>query len=204
MYNVPLDVMLLSAVLAGMFRATSSPGRTSRTLPSSPCRLPLTFYVPNRDGELNDAMVGLFSDWRDCTIPCGEYCTVLGLCYDVADIIRHRKWTVFNPLENYERILVNTLPLDEVGRGSQLFRQTRAHEYRDRKLGPPRERSAYRGRHRPMRITLEQESCDIWWISLDVNGDHYSPEWCRHFARELRRTLEDFALRPLDAVLNFD
>ncbi len=26
--------------------------------------MPLTLYAPMRDGDLNDAMVGLFSDWR--------------------------------------------------------------------------------------------------------------------------------------------
>eukprot|EP00811_Abedinium_folium_P036715 NODE_9399_length_1427_cov_3.552308.p1 GENE.NODE_9399_length_1427_cov_3.552308~~NODE_9399_length_1427_cov_3.552308.p1 ORF type:complete len:274 (+),score=60.86 NODE_9399_length_1427_cov_3.552308:61-882(+) len=205
-YGVPFDVTLLSSVLAGMFCATMQTGRHGGPAPQPPLMLPLTMYAPMRDGELNDAMVGLFSDWRDLTVPCSSQCTALGLLLDVADAIRHRRWAIFDPLQNMERILVNILPLDEQDRGvascsGRFFRQTRAHDYRDRRLEVAPPRSGHRARHRPMRITLEQESWDIWWIVLDINASHYPTEWCRRFAREFRRAIEDLAVRPLSLVL---
>merc|ERR1712190_36275 len=103
-------------------------------------------------------MVGLFSDWRDCTVPCAANTTVLGLCLTIADIIRHRRWKVFDPIQNSEHILVNILPLDEQTRGAAGFRQTREHEYGGKRHGPGRERRADRCHGRPMRLTLEQES----------------------------------------------
>jgi len=191
---MPFDVVLLSLVLAAIFRA-SAPYSGDTT------SLHLTLYAPMRDGDLNEAMVGLFSDFRDITVPCGNLATVLGLCLDVADAIRHRRWSVFDAIQNSERILVNILPLDEQARGTRQFRQTRAHEYRGRRGSTPGERRAYRAGHRPMRITLEQESLDAWWLSLDINADHYPPSWCRRFARDLKKCLEDLALQPLAPVL---
>merc|ERR1712217_267730 len=109
-----------------------------------------TLYAPMRDSELSDAMVGLFSDWRDCTVPRAANTTVLGLCLTIADIIRHRRWNVFDPIQNSEHILVNILPLDEQSRGARHFRQTRAHEYGGKRTAPFRERRSWRQPHRPM------------------------------------------------------
>merc|ERR1712217_199962 len=105
-----------------------------------------TLYAPMRDSELSDAMVGLFSDWRDCTVPRAANTTVLGLCLTIADMIRHRRWKVFDPIQNSEYILVNILPLDEQTRGAG-FRQTREHEYCGKRRGPGRERKSYRSTH---------------------------------------------------------
>lgn len=209
---MPFDVALLSVVLAAMFRASASMASwrrsSDRDAPpdedvagGQPSRsLPLTVYAPMRDGDLNEAMVGLFSDWRDVVVPCSAGTTLLGLCLDVADTIRHRRWSVFDPIQNSETILVNILPLDEQARGPKQFRQTRAHEYGNRRGAPSRERRAWKGPHRPMRITLEQEAPDAWWLSLDINADHYPTAWCRAFVRRLRCCLEDLAQRPLAPV----
>jgi len=212
-YGVPFDVVLLSVVLAAMFRAcvapvvspgapaTSSQAVSVGSSSSIPAPLQLTLYAPMRDGDLNEAMVGLFSDFRDVTVPCGLPTTVLGFCLDLAAVIRHRRWTVFDPMQNSERILVNILPLDEQVRCAQQFRQTRAHEYRGRRRREPSERKTWKQHGRPMRITLEQEAVDAWWISLDVNSSYYPTTWCRAFVKELRCVLEDLALRPLVPVL---
>jgi hypothetical protein len=96
---------------------------------------------------------------------------------------------------------VNILPLDEQPRGQQGFRQTRAHEYGGRRFSAPRERKSWRGPHRPMRVTLEQESPEAWWLSLDINASRYSTTWCRGFVTELRRSIEELAQVPLTPVL---
>eukprot|EP00747_Dinoflagellata_sp_TGD_P015016 gnl/TRDRNA2_/TRDRNA2_123933_c3_seq1.p1 gnl/TRDRNA2_/TRDRNA2_123933_c3~~gnl/TRDRNA2_/TRDRNA2_123933_c3_seq1.p1 ORF type:complete len:331 (-),score=32.32 gnl/TRDRNA2_/TRDRNA2_123933_c3_seq1:41-919(-) len=209
-YGVPIDVVLFSLVLAAMFRATATKSErwfdakkatSSDDGPATHFSLPLTLYSPMRDGDLNEAMVGLFSDWRDVTVSCGGHTTVLGLCLEVAEVIRSRRWTVFDPVQNSERILVNMLPLDEEARGAKYFRQTRLHEYGNRRKQPGRERrTCYRGAGRPMRLTLEQEAPDAWWLSLDTNADYYPPSWMRRFVHELRRTaleLDEYPLVPL-------
>jgi len=208
-YGIPFDVTLLAVVLSATFRAAADLGlklipnsvNNDTTRTSDVMSLPLTLYVPMRDGDLNDAMVGLFSDWRDVTVPCSDRSTLLGLCLDVAETIRYRRWNAFDPIQNSERILVNILPLDEQARGAQHFRQTRAHEYGGRRTSSSRERRASKQAHRPMRVTLEQEAPDAWWLSLDINADHFSTSWCRGFVRSFERCLEELASRPLTPVL---
>jgi hypothetical protein len=193
-YGIPFDVALLGLVLAAMFRASAADRRTLAPLL-------LTLYAPMRDGDLNEAMVGLFSDWRDVDVPCSCYNTLLGFCLDLADIIRYRRWNIFDPVQNLERLLINILPLDEQTRGGQCFRQTRAHEYRNRRHEDPRyERKAEKRQHRPMRITLEQESLDAWWMVFDINSYHYPVSWTRCFVNELQSSLEDLCQRPLGSV----
>jgi len=205
-YGLPFEVTLLSLVLAAMFRASAADrarkasyrGKVGETDKLS---IPLTMYAPMRDGELNDAMVGLFSDWRDAHVACSSDATLLGLCLDVADLIRQRRWTIFDPIQNSRSVLVNILPLDETVRSSRGLQQTRAHEYRDRRYSRPRGRKSQRCEHRPMRITLEQESMEVWWLALDINASHYSTSWCRRFVRELRQGLDELFRAPLTPVL---
>jgi len=220
-YSIPFDVVFLSIVLSAMFRATyAEPAKpswrkennnrgTNSDAPASATvhprerllSFPLTIYAPMRDGDLNDAMIGLFSDWRDTTVTCSPSATVLGLCVDIAENIRHRRWTVFDAMQNSQRILVNILPLDEQARGPQEFRQTRAHEYRDRRFkSAGQERKSFKGNGRPMRLTLEQEAEDAWWISMDMDAGIYSCAWCRRFVLELKRSIADLAERPSQAI----
>ncbi|CAK9068618.1 unnamed protein product [Durusdinium trenchii] len=213
-YAVPFDVVLLSMVLAASFRASWQMDRTRHFYRggteqefeqlTTKMSMPLTLYAPMRDGDLNDAMVGLFSDWRDLNVPCSSHVSLLGFCLDLAELIRHRRWTVFNPINNAHNILVNILPLDEQARGEQQFIQTRKHEYGGRRGSAPDRRRAYKAPHRPMRITLEQEAPDAWWISLDLNADCYPTEWCRGFVSSLADTIQDLKSRPMLAVLHAD
>merc|ERR1719421_2111061 len=95
-YGMPFDVALLSMVLSAMFRASALSSWGNWEAGSGLSPLHLTLYAPMRDGDLNDAMVGLFSDWRDITVPCSDYATVLGFCLDLAGVIRNRRWSVFD------------------------------------------------------------------------------------------------------------
>jgi len=197
-YGVPVDVILLGLVLVAMQRASKKTKKPGKPEPQGPFHL--TFYVPMRDGTNNDAMVGLFADWRDMSVAWAPTATVLGFCIDLAESIRHRRWTLFDPVCNSDRILVNILPLDEQERGAQKFRQTRLHEYGNRRLELGGKRRWFQGHHRPARITLEQESLDAWWVNLDLNLSYYSTTWCRCFARELRQAFVDIGEGPLRAV----
>jgi len=214
MYKIPFDVLLLSMVLAASFRASWQQDRTRNFYKGGTDEdfeqktrkmvMPLTLYAPMRDGDLNDAMVGLFSDWRDLTVPCSSLVSLLGFCLDLADLIRYRRWTVFDPLTNAQNILVNILPLDEQVRGEQQFLQTRAHEYGGRRNSSLDRRRFYKAAHRPMRVTLEQEAPDAWWISLDLNASSYPTDWCRAFAKSLTQTMQDLKNRPMLPVLRAD
>lgn len=214
MYKIPFDVLLLSMVLAASFRASWQQERTRNFYKGGTdedfeqktrkMAMPLTLYAPMRDGDLNDAMVGLFSDWRDLTVPCSSLVSLLGFCLDLADLIRYRRWTVFDPLTNAQNILVNILPLDEQVRGEQQFLQTRAHEYGGRRNSSLDRRRFYKAAHRPMRVTLEQEAPDAWWISLDLNASSYPTDWCRAFAKSLTQTMQDLKNRPMLPVLRAD
>eukprot|EP00929_Paragymnodinium_shiwhaense_P071276 TRINITY_DN36247_c0_g1_i1.p1 TRINITY_DN36247_c0_g1~~TRINITY_DN36247_c0_g1_i1.p1 ORF type:complete len:696 (+),score=122.33 TRINITY_DN36247_c0_g1_i1:287-2374(+) len=211
-YGLPVDVVLLSLVCAATFRAQDGheldkgrrDGRSRRYDADAPKTrsLPLTLYAPCRDGDLNDAMIGLFSDWRDISVPCAPNATVLGMCLEMADTLRHRRWQVFDPIQNSERMLVNILPMDEQTRGGALgFRQTRYHEYGSRLHNLPGERRARRYHCRPARITLEQESMDVWWIVMDLNADHFSTGWCRWFVKEIKQMMLELHDRPFSPIL---
>ena len=45
-------------------------------------------------------MVGLFADWRDVSVAAPWDGTVLQLLLEVYDVLRLRRWKVFNPLRD--------------------------------------------------------------------------------------------------------
>ncbi|CAE7716658.1 unnamed protein product, partial [Symbiodinium pilosum] len=210
-YGIPFDVVLLSMVLAASFKATWAQEKLRSfykgvkpedfEASKTELSLPLTLYAPMRDGNMNDAMVGLFSDWRDLTVACSSLVSLLGFCLEVADLIRFRRWKMFDPVHNSNNILVNILPLDEQARGGQHFQQTRAHEYGGLRRSQPDRRRAYKAAHRPMRITLEQEAPDAWWINLNINESNFSTAWCRSFVKNLEQCLQDLQYQPLSPML---
>jgi len=211
-YGVPFDVVLLSMFLAASFKAswqeerarflaTGNGSEEDFAASQKVLSMPLTMYAPMRDGDLNEGMVGLFSDWRDATVTCSSASNLLGFCLEIAELIRHRRWSVFDPFQNSENILVNILPLDEQARGPHQFQQTRAHEYGGRRGSAPDRRRSYRGAHRPMRVTLEQEAPDAWWLTLDINADNYPTAWCRSFVRNLQACIQDLGCQPLVPLL---
>ena len=199
-YSLPQDVLLLSLVVLAIFRASETAGSNT----TKPRALPLTLYTPMRDGDRNDAMIGLFSDWRDVTLSCGNSTTVLGFCLNLAEMIRHRRWAIWDPLQNSERSLVNILPLDEQVHGSHAFQQTRSHDYNSGPRATQWKRTTCRMHHRPLQITLDQESEAKWWILLRANVQRYSTSWCRAFVRELPGTLHDLVTEPIAPVLPGD
>mmetsp|Transcript_81630 Transcript_81630/g.144428 ORF Transcript_81630/g.144428 Transcript_81630/m.144428 type:complete len:251 (-) Transcript_81630:52-804(-) len=203
-FAVPLDIVLLGMVSGALLRTgvSDSHGRSLGCSPGDLQLLTLILYAPMRDGPSNEAMVGLFSDWREINITDSPQCrlTVLGLILELTTTIRARQWAKCDPLQNSERILVNILALDERPRGG--FHQTRRHEYTPDMCEPDQ-----RGRFwtesclRPMRITIEQFTQDRWWFSLDLSHERFPPAWCRQFVVNLEQTLHDLVYRPLSPVV---
>jgi len=204
-YAAPLDLMLLGAIAGALLRTGVSDGNGKLTGEALGAQLlTFTLYAPMRDSAANEAMVGLFSDWREVSLPTcpGDGTTVLGLVLQLTSLVRARQWTKFDALQNSERILVNILALDERPRGACGFQQTRSHEYYwQERLAQPRTRSWRETALRPMRITLEQYEPSSWWLALDLADDCFPPAWCRRFVANLERTVVDLLQRPLTAVL---
>mmetsp|Transcript_134035 Transcript_134035/g.373571 ORF Transcript_134035/g.373571 Transcript_134035/m.373571 type:complete len:303 (+) Transcript_134035:186-1094(+) len=203
-YAVPLEVALLGIVAGALLRTGVSDERgklTGRTV--GPQLLTMALYAPMRDSVANEAMVGLFSDWRELNIAvarCGGF-SVVGLVLHLTSLIRARQWAKFDALQNSERILVNILSLDERPRGTCGFQQTRSHEYYPEKFHQIRKRFWRPSALRPMRITLEQYEARTWWLSLDLSDDCFPPSWCRCFVLNLERTLLDLIHWPLVSVI---
>merc|ERR1719499_2324434 len=58
-------------------------------------------------------MVGLFADWRDIAVAVPKAgATTLGVVVQVADILRQRRWSVYNALRKPERTVCNFMHLD--------------------------------------------------------------------------------------------
>jgi len=202
-YAAPLDTVLLGAVAGALLRTgvCNEVGRLTGEL--SPVQLlTLVLYAPMRDGASNEAMVGLFSDWRELSVAATPHCrlTVLGIVLEMAMRIRARQWSKYDPVQNGERILVNILAMDERPRGACGFQQTRLHE------GWP-EHLEKRGRVwsstalRPMRLTLEQYELQRWFLALDLAEDRFPPRWCRQFVVNLQSILNELVARPLTPVV---
>ena len=56
-------------------------------------------------------MVGLFADWRDITVSTDfEDATILGVILEVADILRLRRWTVFDAVSAWAFLFGGSCP----------------------------------------------------------------------------------------------
>merc|ERR1712178_120780 len=100
------------------------------------------------------------SDWRDLNVTAhtesGISDTVLGLIVRLAAIVRGRQWAPYDCMQGSERILVNTVGMDEKRRGGRFW-QTRRHEYpAEWRFQKGKWRKSASGAMRPMRITIEQ------------------------------------------------
>merc|ERR1719401_1274047 len=119
-------------------------------------------------------MVGLFADWRDLAVAAPrDHATVLGIAVQVADILRQRRWSVYNALRKPERTVVNFMPLDPGRRGT--FQQLADHLWDggDR-LGCPRCRDRdLVWTNQPLRFDFVQEHREAWWISTKVEEAKY-------------------------------
>ncbi|CAK0797567.1 unnamed protein product, partial [Prorocentrum cordatum] len=206
-YAAPLDVVLLSCVTTALLRAgvSDAAGRLTgfpRVADHPRQLLSLALYAPMRDGAHQEAMVGLFSDWRELKVASapGDGATVLGELVRLVQQIRGRRWGKFDAMQNSQRVLVNILALDERPRGACALRQTRAHEWwPDKDEGRTRQ---YRSSAlRPMRLTLEQYELTTWWLSLDLAEDSFPPHWCRMFVANLERTVGELVNAPFTPVV---
>eukprot|EP00928_Gymnodinium_smaydae_P024723 TRINITY_DN19924_c0_g2_i1.p1 TRINITY_DN19924_c0_g2~~TRINITY_DN19924_c0_g2_i1.p1 ORF type:complete len:1439 (-),score=217.03 TRINITY_DN19924_c0_g2_i1:231-4340(-) len=184
-YAIPFDYLLLSAIILAVARAGGDE------------KVEMTLYVPMRDGH-EASVVGLFADWRDIAVavPCA-HATVLGVAVQVADILRQRRWAVYNALRKPERTVVNFMPLDPQSRGH--FRQLEDGQWT--RSGDTLGHRNQRGNdlewtNQPLRFDLVQEHPTAWWIKLGCEYAAHPPPWTRRFLRALEDFIPDLALQP--------
>jgi len=184
-YHLPMDGLMLSLVTVAMARAGA------REL------VELTLYANMREGQ-DASLIGLFSDWRDVAVatPRG-HATVLGVALQVADILRHRRWTVFNPVRKAERTVVNFDTLDPRRHGP--FAQLPGSHWDGVKgrLGQrPMRGDQPDWVNQPLQFGFCEEGPMLWWIHMRMAYSSYPPDWARRFAKGVEEAVWDLAFRP--------
>lgn len=87
-----------------------------------------TLFTPQRDGPQDDASIGLFADYRDVCIDTPRSASVLDVVLAINRKIKNRQWTAYNPIEVFQRTLVNFRDGDKEPRGSRPGRFVRLEE----------------------------------------------------------------------------
>ncbi|CAJ1358579.1 unnamed protein product [Effrenium voratum] len=168
-YQVPLNYLLLAIVTAAQARASHAQA------------VEMTLYVPMRDG-IESGMVGLFADWRDITVSTDfEDATILGVILEVADILRLRRWTVFDAVRKAERTVVNFDQRDV--RDHSGFVQVSDTFWRP---GRARNWNQWEWLAQPLQIDLVEEHHARWHIYVRMCYELYPVSWRRDFVQGIR------------------
>ncbi|CAE7588482.1 unnamed protein product [Symbiodinium sp. KB8] len=156
----------------------------------------MTLYVPMRDG-LEAGMVGLFADWRDICVPTHlEDATILGVLLDVADILRLRRWSVFDAVRKGERTVVNFDLRDS--RRHDGFRQVPEAFWRSGRQVSAW--SQWEWLYQPLQFDIVEEHSQRWCVHLRMSYQMYPPSWCRRFLRAFQDAAWDVVFQPLQHV----
>lgn len=187
-YGAPPDALLLALAAASIARASSTE------------LVPLSLYVPNRDGAGESGLVGLFSDWRDIEVKlASETATILGAILQVSHTLRHRRWALFNALHKPEVSMINFQPCDTAPRASRAgFVQVGEELWRS---GEWLRRGQTRGDElsacpQPLSITIEQQNAETWWVHVNPDYDSYPPHWVRRFVRSFEDAFRAALVQP--------
>jgi len=188
-YSAPPDVLLLAFVIASIARSS---GKNN---------VPLTLYVPNRDGPGETGYVGLFSDWRDIEVSADEAtATVLGVILEVSHVLRNRRWGLFNALRKPEVTMVNFQSFDKLSSGSRAgFVQVGEELWRngDRLRHADTRRDELGQVPQPLSITIEQQDSECWCVHLSMDYNKYPPSWARKFVKSFEDAFQATLTQPL-------
>lgn len=175
-YGAPLDALMLALSAAAIARATELDV------------VPMTLYVPMRDGPGEAGLVGLFADWRNIAVQTDkDKSTVIGVVLDVAHTLRTRRWAVFNAMTKPEATMVNFQPLDVVPPESRAgFAQVGEELWR---IGEclKKDQDGRSGDMnwvpQPLSLTIEQQDRETWYIIVTAAYDKHPPAWMRRFLK---------------------
>jgi len=183
-YALPMDYLLLALVVVAIARASALE------------TVELTMYVPMRDG-FEAAAVGLFADWRDVAVATASAdATLIGVVLQVADLLRLRRWSVFNALRKPERTVVNFHGRNPRRQGGFAQLPQSLWEGGDT-FGRRATRSDHlEWIHQPLQIDIGEESSQRWWLYVRMAYQVYPPPWARCFVKSLEDAAWDIVFRP--------
>merc|ERR1719265_1079787 len=164
--------------------------------------VPLTMYVPLRDGPGEAGVVGMFADWRNILINTDiSTATVLGVILEVAQTLRTRRWAMFNALKKPEATVVNFSPMDAAGTRAG-FIQIHEDQWRQGdRLGRHDVRGTEMGKVvQPRALNIEERDRDHWMLHINMAIDVHPPSWVQRFVRAFKASLLDAVERPLTRV----
>ncbi|CAE8635336.1 unnamed protein product [Polarella glacialis] len=186
-YTLPLDYLLLALVIISCARASDIEV------------IEMTLYVPMRDG-FEAGMIGLFADWRDIAVSTAKLdSSVLGVVLEVADVLRLRRWSVFNALRKSERTVVNFQGRDlrVLGGGFSQVPES-LWQNGNRLQQPTGERIELV--NQPLQFDIQEETSDHWNIYARMAYQAYPQSWSRRFVAALKEAAWDVAFDPLAMV----
>jgi len=189
-YAIPTNYVLLALAVISIARAGGEE------------LVEMTLYVPMRDG-FETGLVGLFADWRDIAILVSrEDATIIGVILQLADTLRLRNWSVFNPLRRPERTIVN---FDVRGFRHGSFWQLRQQDWQGG--GSPRYGKTRGNRLRwlqqPLSLNLEQDS-NCWSIYVRMDYSNYPPCWAERFVKAMKSATWELVFCPMSFVHKSD
>jgi len=193
-YGAPLDALMLALSAVAIARAGSLDV------------VPMTLYVPQRDGPGEAGLVGLFADWRNIAVQTDrDTATVIGVVLDVAYTLRTRRWAVFNAISKPEATMVNFQPLDVVPPESRAgFAQVGEELWR---IGECLKQIQTDGRNsemswvpQPLSLTIEQQDRETWYIIVTAAYDWHPPYWMRRFLKAFEEAFWALLAHPTQLV----
>ena len=181
-YAVPMNHLLLTLVSVAKARASAC------------SEVDLTMYVPMRDG-LEAGMAGLFADWRDICVPTAlADSTILGVLLHVTDILRMRRWTIYDARRKPEQILVNFDSIDDRRYGAGIRQVPEAmwtqpwFDFSSKWLSVP------------LQFDMWEEHQDRWCMAARMSYKMYPPCWCSRFLQAFQDATWDVVFQPLEPV----
>ena len=177
--SVPIDVLLLSAVVCSLSRLWNF-----RNL------VEMALVVPLRDGPHEADVVGFLADQRNLDVPLNtKFATITNVVQTVHFLRRTRAWTIPAPFSNCQRTLVNivqaTFP-DNVP-----FKQEVLLQQYEQTTG-----SLYR----PMELYIEQVDTFMWSLKARCRMREYSLEKFELFCDIFKNVVTDLLANPNAAL----
>lgn len=186
MLHLPLDIALVSALACSLARCDGS------------AVVRLTLTAPMRDGPGEEAVLGLFTDWRDLDLHVPSSQTLLAVAEEVADIVRGRRWQRSRVAQTSQRVLVNIVGAD--------YAMDRGFSHRT-DLGCTQRPKPTAQVHCRTERSVEFQGWQIgtaeWMFVLRLSRVRCPPSWAVCFSETLTQVIDQFASEPLTPVHRF-
>ena len=173
--SVPIDVLLLSAIVCALARLWHI-----RSL------VEMALVVPLRDGPHEADVIGFLADQRNLDVPIeSEFATIASVVQTIHFLRRTRAWKIPQPFSNCQRTLVNivqaSFPENAPFKQELLLQQ---HEHSTGVL------------FRPMELYVEQVDSYTWTMKARCRMREYSAEKFQNFCDLFKKVVTDLLVNP--------